>query len=39
VWLGFLGVFGLAVMRFYQKHNVLAIQDPKLADSAFHHHI
>ncbi len=39
VWLGFLGVFGLMVTRFYKKNNVLAITDPYLPDSAFHHHI
>ncbi len=39
VWLGFLGVFGLFVTRFYRKHSVLAIQDPYLSESAFHHHI
>jgi hypothetical protein len=39
VWLGFLGVFGLMVTRFYKKNNVLAITDPYLKDSAFHHHI
>ncbi len=39
VWLGFLGVFGLMVTRFYKKHNVLAINDPYLVDSVYHHHI
>lgn len=39
VWLGFLGVFGLCVTRFYQKNNVLAVTDPYLPESAFHHHI
>ncbi len=35
---GFLGLFGLAVVRFLGKHNVVAIRDPKLAESVFHHH-
>jgi hypothetical protein len=39
IWLGFLGVFGLFVIRFLKRNNVLAIRDPYLADSAFHHHI
>lgn len=39
VWLGFLGVFGLLVTRFLKRNNVVAIRDPYLADSVFHHHI
>jgi hypothetical protein len=39
VWIGFFGVFGLLVSRFYKKHNVLAIKDPYLPDSVYHHHI
>ena len=39
VWLGFFGVFGLLVSRFYKKHNLLAIKDPYLPDAVFHHHI
>ena len=39
VWLGFLGVFGLLVTRFLKRHNVVAIGDPYLPDSVFHHHI
>jgi hypothetical protein len=39
VWLGFLGVFGMFVIRFLKRNNVIAIRDPYLADSAFHHHI
>jgi hypothetical protein len=39
VWLGFFGVFGILVSRFYKKHNVLAIRDPYLPDSVYHHHI
>ena len=39
VWLGFFGVFGMMVSRFYRKHNLVAIKDPYLADSVFHHHV
>ncbi len=39
VWLGFLGVFGILVSRFLKKNNVVAIKDPYLPDSVFHHHI
>jgi hypothetical protein len=39
VWLGFLGVFGLFVTRFYKKNNVLSINDPYLPESVYHHHI
>lgn len=35
---GFIGVFGLLVSRFLAKNNVVAIGDPKLAESVFHHH-
>lgn len=38
VALGFLGVFGLAVSRFLAKNNVVAIGDPRLAESVYHHH-
>lgn len=38
-WIGFLGVFGLMVSRFYQKHNVVSIKNPYLPESVFHHHI
>jgi len=38
VTLGFLGVFGLFVFRFLAKHNIVAIGDPRLAESVFHHH-
>ena len=38
VTLGFLGVFGILVSRFLAKHNVLAIGDPRLEESVFHHH-
>lgn len=36
--LGFLGIFGLTVCRFLGKHNIVAIRDPKLAESVHHHH-
>ena len=36
--LGFLGLFGLAVVVFLKRNNVVAIGDPKLAQSVFHHH-
>jgi hypothetical protein len=36
--LGFLGVFGLVVIRFLAKNNIVAIGDPRLAESVFHHH-
>jgi hypothetical protein len=35
---GFLGVFGLIVIRFLSKNNIVAIGDPRLAESVFHHH-
>ncbi|MGZ3697524.1 MAG: molybdopterin oxidoreductase [Bdellovibrionota bacterium] len=38
VLLGFAGLFGLAVSRFLSKHNIVAIGDPRLAESVFHHH-
>ncbi len=38
VTLGFLGVFGLMVSRFLAKHNIVAIGDPRLSESVFHHH-
>ncbi len=36
--LGFLGVFGLCVSRFLSRNNVVAIGDPRLQESVFHHH-
>jgi hypothetical protein len=36
--LGFLGAFGLVVSRFLAKHNIVAIGDPRLAESVHHHH-
>ncbi len=38
VTLGFLGIFGLCVAKFLAKNNVVAIGDPRLAESVFHHH-
>lgn len=38
VALGFVGLFGLTVQRFLSKHNVVAIGDPRLEESVFHHH-
>jgi hypothetical protein len=39
VWLGFAGLFGTVVLNFYRKQNLVAIKDPYLADSVYHHHI
>ncbi len=39
VWLGFLGIFGLSVVSFYKKHNLVSINDPYLPDSVHHHHV
>lgn len=38
VTLGFLGLFGLVVVRFLTKNNVVAIGDPRLPEAVFHHH-
>jgi hypothetical protein len=35
---GFAGVFFTLVFRFFAKHNVVAIGDPRLAESVHHHH-
>lgn len=35
----FAGLFGLMTTRFLSKHNVVAIRDPKLVESVYHHHI
>jgi hypothetical protein len=37
-FLGFAGLFGLSVIRFLSKHTVVAVGDPKLPESVFHHH-
>jgi hypothetical protein len=36
--LGFLGLFATTVSRFLAKNNIVAIGDPRLAESVFHHH-
>ncbi|MBN20576.1 MAG: hypothetical protein CL678_04740 [Bdellovibrionaceae bacterium] len=38
MFVGFAGVFGLTVLRFLSKNNVVAIGDPRLQESVFHHH-
>lgn len=38
ILLGFLGIFGLSVTWFLGRHNVVAIGDPRLEESVFHHH-
>ncbi len=35
---GFAGLFGLAVFRFLAKNNIVAVGDPRLAESVHHHH-
>jgi hypothetical protein len=35
---GFIGLFGTAVSRFLSQHNAVAVGDPRLAESVFHHH-
>jgi len=34
---GFIGLFGLTVTRFMGRHNILAVGDPRLAESLVHH--
>jgi hypothetical protein len=34
----FVGAFGLSIFRFLGKHTIVAIGDPKLAESVHHHH-
>jgi hypothetical protein len=36
--IGFIGIFGFVVSRFLGKYNIVAIGDPNLARSVFHHH-
>jgi hypothetical protein len=36
--LGFIGLFGLSVSYFLSKNNIVAIGDPRLKESVFHHH-
>lgn len=35
--LGFIGLFGIVVLRFLSRHNVLAIKDPRLAEALRYH--
>jgi hypothetical protein len=37
-FIGFAGLFGLLTTRFLAKNDIVAIRDPKLAESVFHHH-
>jgi hypothetical protein len=36
--IGFIGIFGFMISRFLGKHSIVAIGDPMLAKSVFHHH-
>jgi hypothetical protein len=38
ITLGFIGIFGLCVARFLSRNNIVAIGDPRLAESIYHHH-
>jgi hypothetical protein len=38
MFLGFAGIFLGLVTRFIAKNNIVAIGDPRLAESVFHHH-
>lgn len=38
ITLGFIGAFGLVVFRFLARNNIVAIGDPRLAESVHHHH-
>lgn len=35
---GFLGLFGLVIIRFLSRHTIVAIGDPRLAEAVHHHH-
>lgn len=35
---GFVGIFGMLIFRFLAKNNVVAMGDPYLKQSVFHHH-
>lgn len=37
-FLGFAGLFGLLTTRFLSKNSVVAIRDPRIVESVFHHH-
>jgi hypothetical protein len=34
IWLGFAGIFGLTVSRFYSRYSVLPVKDPYMLESA-----
>jgi hypothetical protein len=36
--LGFLGILGLTMIRFYQKNGLVAVKDPRMHE-ALHHHV
>ena len=38
MFIGFWGIFGLFVTYFLSRNNVVAIGDPRLAESVHHHH-
>lgn len=38
ITLGFVGLFCLAVFRFFAKNNIIAIGDPRLIEAVYHHH-
>lgn len=37
-FLGFAGLFGLLTTRFLSKNSIVAIRDPRIIESVFHHH-
>jgi hypothetical protein len=39
VTLGFIGLFGLCVLRFLGKYSLVAVGDPRLHESVLHHHV
>jgi hypothetical protein len=36
--LGFLGILGLTMIKFYQKYGLVALKDPRM-EEALHHHV
>jgi hypothetical protein len=38
ITLGFIGIFGFTMSRFLARNNIVAIGDPRLAESVFHFH-
>lgn len=38
ILLGFIGLFLLGLIRFYQKHSLVAVKDPRMHE-ALHHHV